>query len=272
MSYIKRKPLKPDKLAELFILIRAGGPESKRARDTVILHNMGLVAKIAKKYAGPLFYEEDLIQEGVIGLMRAIDDYDPARNTFPAYARWWIFQYIVRSIHNTGNLIRIPVSAHQKAVQVKHWESKIKESTGKIPDDQAIAEVSGMDAEYIAEYRNVLNLNAYSSISEVCSSQDEEYIQFKQLEIPDEQPPALQRYELEELGMALQFALKRLTAQERLVLLSRCGAETGDAMTLKEIGDTMHRSRERIRQIERQALTKLKYNRWRKHLRDFLAA
>lgn len=238
----------------------------ERARKKLIEANFRLVIAIAKKYIGRGVAFGDLIQEGNIGLIRATDKFDYTRGfKFSTYATWWIRQAVTRALADQGRTIRLPVHQWEKTNKVSQASFKLMQELGRKPTREEIAEKLGVSPQRV-ERTLQLSQQPLSLEMPVGAEDDASLGEF----IPDEtelepEDAATHRMLTEEL----QNALNGLTAREERILRLRYGLNNGRMHTLEEIGKQFGYTRERIRQIEKQALRKLRHPSRGRRLREF---
>ena len=243
--------LKPDQEKDLAKRAMAGDTD---ARDQLIVHNLRLVVSIAKSYFNDFLSFDDLVQEGNLGLMRAVEKYDPDRGfRFTTYASWWIRQAIVRAIADNGHAIRIPVHLRgdlQKIVRVKN--AYIQEK-GCSPSIEEICTLTGFSEQRV---RNAVSYNR--SVDSLDRTVDDEGITSLMDFVPDTKSKSAeddieQRLLTEEVMGIMKTCLNE---REQEIILSRFGFHDRKS-TLQELGERFGLTRERIRQLEQKALKKL---------------
>ena len=226
----------------------------KQARDKLVLSNLKLVAKIAADYQGRGVDIEDLITEGNIGLMVSAKKFNPEfKNKFCTYAAYWIKHHINRSIELKGRTIRMPTHAIASAGKIFKFRDKYKEQHGKEPSIEEICEsvdVTKKTAKNILEVSGgTVNLDA--PIRESANT-------FSEI-IPSPEDTPLECALVNSDTDALNRCLDRLSEKERKVITYRFGLKNGEAETLEVVGQRLNLTRERIRQIQEEALKKLKF-------------
>jgi RNA polymerase primary sigma factor len=262
MSAGKRRPsgAQAEKLQAAII-------EGKAAKRRFIQSNLRLVVSIARRYSVAGLPLLDLIQEGNLGLIRAVEKFDYRRGfKFSTYATWWIRQAITRAIADKARTIRIPVHMVDTLQQLRRVASDLLESLGREPTLDEIAVAAGMNPDKVREAFRVLPEPV--SIHEPVGEDDAELGDF--IQDTDAQGP----FEAAALALRqedLRRMLEALTDREKKVLALRFGLLTGQACTLEEVGREFALTRERIRQIEAKALSKLRHPCLPNNLREALA-
>ena len=243
--------LTPDEEIALAVRIQKGDEE---ARDQMIKANLRLVVKIAHDYEGLGLPLLDLINEGNIGLMKAVERFDPTKGSkLSTYSAWWIKQAIKRSLANQSKTIRLPVHLVDKISKLKRTALKLQEALGREPTDEELGEEMEMDALKVARLRRAAIRPASldspigddnSTFAEIVSDEKAEN-PYKQLEDKT-------------VNDMLYDLIKTLPHREATILEYRFGLDGGSERTLEEVGEHFNVTRERVRQIQNLALSKLR--------------
>ena len=256
--------LSSTKERELAIRVEAGDPDAKQQ---IIDANLRLVVSIAKKYIGRGMLFLDLIQEGNLGLIRAVEKFDYRKGfKFSTYATWWIRQAITRAIADQARTIRIPVHMVETINKMVRISRQLVQKLGREATDEEVAKEMQIESSRVEEIRKIAQLpvSLETPIGEEEDSQLGDFIEDQNLPTPEDAAAGnLLHEQIEEM-------LDALSDREREVLRFRFGLEDGRSYTLEEVGRKFGVTRERIRQIEAKALRKLRHPSRSKKLRDFL--
>ena len=252
---------------ELSKQMELGGEEGKRAQQRLAEANLRLVVSIAKRYVGRGMLFLDLIQEGNLGLIKAVEKYDYRKGfKFSTYATWWIRQAITRAIADQARTIRIPVHMVETINKLIRVSRQLLQELGREPTPEEIAEEMGMSVERVREILKISQepVSLETPIGEEEDSHLGDFIQDDNFPVPaDAAAFTLLKEQLVEV-------LGTLTEREQKVLRLRFGLDDGRALTLEEVGKEFNVTRERIRQIEAKALRKLRHPSRSRKLKDYL--
>ena len=246
------KLLTPKEEIALARRIRKG---DKRAREKMITANLRLVVKIARDYEGLGLPLLDLINEGNIGLMKGVERFNPRKGAkLSTYASWWIKQSMMRALANQSKTIRLPVHVVDKVAHIRKAEVKLRTAFDREPTDQEVAEHLGLNPRRIQQYRDASK--APISLDAPIGTDEPQRIS-EVVADPNAAAP-FDRLLRENDTELVQKVLATLTPRENKILAMRFGLDDGKPKTLEEIGERLGVTRERIRQIQEEALNKMR--------------
>jgi RNA polymerase primary sigma factor len=235
-------------------LARAIGEGSTEARDRMVRANLRLVVNIARGYTGKGLALQDLIEEGNLGLLRAVEGFDPTMNTrFSTYASYWIKQSIKRALVNTAKTIRIPAYMVELLAKWRRATNKLSDELGRPPTHEEVAKLLGLPKKKLNIIKKAIRV--YNAAPQADQSEAgwsiEEMLMDNRAKTPD-----TEMVETDDLKHVL-ILLEKMDKREATVLRMRFGLNDEEPKTLKEIGECLGLTRERVRQIESEALAKL---------------
>jgi RNA polymerase primary sigma factor len=228
--------------------------EDYEARDQMIRANLRLVVSIARGYVGKGLSLQDLIEEGNLGLLRAVEGFDPTMNTrFSTYASYWIKQSIKRALVNTANTIRIPAYMVELLAKWRRATSKLRDELGRPPTNEEVARFLGLPKKKLNIIKKAIRI--YNSAPQT-DQQDAGWSIDEMLMDSRAKTPDNEMVETDDMKQVMQL-LDKMDKREATVLRMRFGLDDEQPKTLKEIGECLGLTRERVQQIESEALAKL---------------
>jgi RNA polymerase primary sigma factor len=227
----------------------------KEARSQMIRANLRLVVKIAHDYGNLGLPLLDLVSEGNIGLMKAVERFDPAKGgKLSTYAAWWIKQSIKRALANQSKTIRLPVHLVDKIAKIRRVSLSMSEELGREPTDQELADEVGLSAAKLSQLRTV----SIRPASLDAPMNDEDGTEFGEIVGDDNAVDPAENLSDKILQEEIADLLRVLDDRERKIIMSRFGLDGGNSRTLEEVGEKFGVTRERIRQLQNIALAKLR--------------
>jgi DNA-directed RNA polymerase sigma subunit (sigma70/sigma32) len=250
-------------------VLRAAVKRGEAASVQFINSNLRLVVSIAKRYQSSDLPLLDLIQDGNLGLMHAVTKFDWRRGfKFSTYATWWIKQAISRGIDNTSRTIRLPVHAGDQVRRLVRTKHQLEAKTGRSPSHAELAEALGVSQRQVAE----LLRQALETVSLESRVGPEGESELRDVVADETSPSPFDVVSEAMLGREVDKLLSALEERERQILRLRYGLGTGEPRTLEEVGASLSLTRERIRQIEQSALSKLRHPSAKRESRELLAS
>jgi RNA polymerase sigma factor RpoD, C-terminal domain/RNA polymerase sigma factor, sigma-70 family len=262
----RRLGVLPEELNKIINIIEQGRKRVKESKDIMVKSNLRLVVSIAKKYINRGLHFLDLIQEGNMGLMKAVDKYDYKKGfKFSTYATWWIKQAITRAIADQAKTIRIPVHMIETINKISKVSKKLFQEYGREPSPEEIAKALNMSPEKVRKILKSIQepISLETPIGDDEDTHLKDFIEDSSISNPEE---ATARRLLRE---QIEKIINTLSDKEREVIMYRFGLVDGIEHTLEQVGAMFNLTRERIRQIESKAIRKIRHPSRAKYLKDF---
>jgi RNA polymerase primary sigma factor len=243
---------------------------NKAARDRLVNANLRFVVNVAKRYQGQGLAIMDLISEGNIGLMNAIDRYDVDKGYhFISYAVWWIRQAILKAICEKSRMIRLPLNRANELVQIQKARKLVQDSQSTETEIREVARLLNMDEDHVAELLNISR--EHISLDNPVYANDRDSNALEDF-IEDEQHEAPEKYVIDQaLKQDIEEVLDTLDQKEATIIRFRYGLGNCSPLSLKEIGDRFNLTKERIRQIEKKAIKRLQHPIRQRVLKSYVA-
>lgn len=260
---LQYEPLSPEEEKEIYERLKRG---DKSVIRRLIEGNLRFVVKYASKFKGYGVPFEDLVEEGVLGLIEAAKRFDPNKNVkFLSYAGWWVREAILEAIHRGTRAVDIPKRMMDAYFKVQKKAKDLEKLEGKPPSKRELAEELGMDEERLDN----LMLIKKTDISLSSSIEEDETLSIESL-IPDQEEDVVEKIFRKRLREKVKEIIESLGEREAKIIKLRYGLEDGRPRTLEEIGREVGLSKERVRQIEKRALRKLRHNETLKSIKGSL--
>lgn len=245
-------PLTPDEERELFTTLTAGGPAAQEARESITMRNTRLVVSIAKRYTGAGLSLLDLIQEGIVGLMQAVDNFDLGRGAkFSTYATWRILHAVTRALDKNSHTIRMPAHRYAELRRLRQAEEMLLQKLERAPTIRELSEATGIKRKDIPLIRTMSSTSSLDNDGDDSRRPSDEYL-------TDEAPTALNIIARCELCDDLAKALADVPDEYRDVLVRYYGLEDGDGCSLRGLAPDFEVTGERIRQLRNEGLAHMR--------------